>query len=133
MAWDLLLLAIEHSSGTDRPAVSPKTAHGESGSPTGIKDQVMRDLFTRLSQVMHDFLAGAALSWIAPPYVIRRRTEMERVFALMLNAELLGLPLLPPHYLLRFLPYEIPILLSWRRMTSFDRELQWADLRHLGH
>jgi len=58
---------------------------------------------------------------------------MERVFALMLNAELLGLPLLPPHYIIKFLPYEIPILLSWRRMTSFDRESQWADMRHLGH
>jgi hypothetical protein len=93
----------------------------------------MRDLLTRFSQVLHDFLAGAALSWIAPPYVIRRRTEMERLFALMLSAELLGLPLLPPYYLLRFLPFELPVLLSWRRLSAFERELQWADLRHIGH
>ena len=92
-----------------------------------------QDLLTRCSRLLHDFLAGAALSWIAPPYVIQRRAEMERLFALMLNAELLGLPLLPPLYRIRFLPYERPNLLSWRRMSSFDRELQWADLRHLGH
>lgn len=90
-------------------------------------------LLTRFNRLLHDFLAGAALSWISPPYVIQRRAEMERVFALMLNAELLGLPLLPPPYIIAFLPYEIPNLLSWRRMTSFERELQWADLRHLGH
>jgi hypothetical protein len=93
----------------------------------------MRDRLTHLNQVLHDFFAGAALSWIAPPYVIRRRTEMERLFALMLSAELLGLPLLPPHYLLRFLPFEMPVLLSWRRLSAFERELQWADLKHIGH
>jgi hypothetical protein len=93
----------------------------------------LKGMLVRLSQMAHDFFAGAALSWIAPPYVIRRRAEMERVFALMLSAELLGVPLLPPAYLLRFLPFEIPVLLSWRRMTAFDREVQFADLRHIGH
>ncbi|OGO69784.1 MAG: hypothetical protein A2Z37_07705 [Chloroflexi bacterium RBG_19FT_COMBO_62_14] len=92
-----------------------------------------RRLLSRCNRIVHDFVSGTALSWTAPPYLIRRRSEMERVFALMLNAELLGLPLLPPHYIIKFLPYEIPILLSWRRMTSFDRESQWADMRHLGH
>jgi hypothetical protein len=99
----------------------------------GAKETSWRERLTRVYQVLHDFLAGAALSWISPPYVIRRRAEMERMFALMLNADLLGLPLLPPHYIIRFLPYELSMLLSWQRMTAFDREVQWADLRHLGH
>ncbi len=97
------------------------------------KAKSWHELLTRFSDVLHDFFAGAALSWISPPYVIKRHAEMERMFALMLSAELLGVPLLPPPYIVRFLPYEVPILLSWRRRTSFDRELQWADLRHLGH
>jgi hypothetical protein len=91
------------------------------------------DVLIRLSDVVHDFFAGAALSWISPPYMIRRHAEMERMFALMLNAELLGVPLLPPPYVVRFLPYEVSVLLAWRRMTAFDREVQWADLRHIGH
>lgn len=98
-----------------------------------MKSNAWRELLARFSQVLHDFLAGAALSWISPPYVIRRRAEMERMFALMLSAELLGVPLLPPPYIVRFLPYELPNLLYWRRMTSFDREAQFADLRHIGH
>jgi hypothetical protein len=91
------------------------------------------DLLTRINQVVHDFFAGAALSWITPPYLMRRRAEMERMFALMLCTELMGVPLMPPPFLVRFLPFELPNLLYWRRMTSFDREVQCADLRHIGH
>lgn len=98
-----------------------------------MKLKSLHHLLTRLSDVVHDFFAGAALSWISPPYMIRRHAEMERMFALMLNAALLGVPLLPPPYIVRFLPYEVSILLSWRRRTAFDREVQWADLRHIGH
>jgi hypothetical protein len=97
------------------------------------KAKSWHERLARFSDVLHDFFAGAALSWISPPYVIQRHAEMERMFALMLNAELLGVPLLPPPYIVRFLPFEVPVLLSWRRMTSFDRETQFADLRHLGH
>lgn len=79
------------------------------------------------------FLFGAAMSWILPPYQIHRRAEMERIFALMTSARLMGLPLMPPLYGLRLLPYLTPDLLYWRRMTVFHRELEGADLKHLGH
>jgi len=92
-----------------------------------------RDWWARWRQRVGEFMAGASLSWTLVPYRLQQRAEMERIFALMLNAQLLGLPLLPPDHSLDLLPYLIPNLLYWRRMTAFDREMGEADLRHLGH
>jgi hypothetical protein len=64
---------------------------------------------------------------------MRRRKELERIFALMANARLMGLPLMPPFCDLRLLPYLTPSLLYWHRMKAFYYELEGADLKHLGH
>ncbi len=58
---------------------------------------------------------------------------MEHPFALMATTSLLGIPLLPPSDRLKLLPYLMPNLLSWRRMSIFDQVLEGADLRYLGH
>jgi hypothetical protein len=79
------------------------------------------------------FFLGAAMSWVMVPHTMQQRTELERIFALEFSASLLGLPLMPPAYALRLLPYFLPSLLYWRRMTAFDRVMEGADLRHIGH
>lgn len=84
-------------------------------------------------QRLDAFLFGAAMSWVLPPYQIQQRKELERIFALMANARLMGLPLMPPVYGLRLLPYLMPSLLYWRRMRVFGHELEGVDLKHLGH
>ena len=80
-----------------------------------------------------DFLLGAAISWVMPPYTLRKNKEFEQLFALTASMRLLGLPLLPPAYGLKLLPYWITNILYWRRMTMFSRALEGADLKHLGH
>lgn len=92
-----------------------------------------RDRLHAWHQRLEAFLAGAAMSWTLVPHQIERRREVERMFALLTGARLLGLPLMPPEGSLRLLPYFVPSLLYWRRMTGFDREMEGADLRHLGH
>ena len=79
------------------------------------------------------FLVGAAMSWVMVPHTIQQRKELERIFALESSSRLLGLPLLPGVYILRLLPYLVPNLLNWKRMTGFDRALEGADMKHLGH
>jgi hypothetical protein len=79
------------------------------------------------------FLLGAALSWVMVPHTIQQRKELESIFALEIGSRLLGLPLLPGMYSLKILPYLVPNLLYWKRMTGFDRALEGADLKHLGH
>lgn len=86
-----------------------------------------------LKQQVKAFFFGAAMSWVMAPHTLRMRKELERIFALESGARFLGLPLLPGVYSLRMLPYLVPNLLYWKRMTGFDRELEGADLKHLGH
>jgi hypothetical protein len=92
-----------------------------------------RSRWIRWRQRLDSFLLGAAMSWVLAPHQMRRRKELERIFALMANARLMGLPLMPPFCDLRLLPYLTPSLLYWHRMKAFYYELEGADLKHLGH
>jgi hypothetical protein len=56
----------------------------------------------------------------------RGRAENEALFLLIAFGDLLGLPLLPPYYSLRLLPYVVPGLERWKR--SLLRERDWTDL-----
>jgi hypothetical protein len=55
----------------------------------------------------------------------RQRGEMERLFLLSLFGDLVGIPLLPPYFSLRLLPYILPVIHSWKR--GILRESDWAD------
>jgi hypothetical protein len=59
----------------------------------------------------------------------RQRGEVERLFVLVTFGDLLGLPLLPPYYTLRLLPYVVPALGRWKR--TLVRERDWTDLAEL--
>jgi hypothetical protein len=59
----------------------------------------------------------------------RQRGEVEQLFVLITFGDLLGLPILPPYYTLRLLPYVVPLLNRWKR--SLLRERDWTDLAEL--
>ncbi len=87
----------------------------------------------RFFGVLRSFLFGAAMSWVMAPYQIQQRRTLERFYGLMATMDLHGLPLLREADMLRLLPYFVPSMLYWRRLTIFDRELEGADLKHIGH
>jgi hypothetical protein len=51
------------------------------------------------------------------------RGEQERLFTLIVYGDLLGVPILPPYYTLRLLPYMVPTLENWRRAMLRERDL----------
>ena len=53
----------------------------------------------------------------------KARNEQERLFTLIVYGELLGVPILPPYYTLRLLPYIVPALENWRRSMLRERDL----------
>jgi hypothetical protein len=59
----------------------------------------------------------------------RTRGEVERLFVLVAFGDLIGLPILPPYYTLRVLPYIVPALDRWKR--ALLRERDWTDLTEL--
>ena len=56
----------------------------------------------------------------------KARASLEHLFILMVFGDLLGVPILPPYYSLRLLPYIVPTLDTWRR--SMLREKDFVDL-----
>ena len=50
----------------------------------------------------------------------------DAIETLIVYGDLLGIPLLPPYYTLRLLPFLVPSLANWRR--SMLRERDFTDL-----
>src|SRR5437879_11849755 len=48
-------------------------------------------------------------------YALRTRASMEHLFILTTMGDLLGVPILPPYYSLRLLPYVVPQISTWKR------------------
>jgi len=59
----------------------------------------------------------------------RERGEVERLFVLITFGDMLGLPILPPYYTLRLLPFIVPAISRWKR--NLLRERDWTDLTGL--
>jgi hypothetical protein len=53
----------------------------------------------------------------------KARASLEHLFILMVFGDLLGVPILPPYYSLRLLPYIVPTLDTWRRSMLRERDL----------
>ena len=45
----------------------------------------------------------------------RERGDLDHLFMLVVFGDLVGLPLLPPYYSMRLLPYIIPSIEIWKR------------------
>ena len=56
-------------------------------------------------------------------YAIRTRASMEHLFILITMGDLLGVPILPPYYSLRLLPYVTPQIAGWKRRMLRERDV----------
>ena len=53
----------------------------------------------------------------------RARARSEHLFILIVFGDLVGVPILPPYYSLRLLPYIVPSLDMWRRSMLREKDL----------
>ena len=53
----------------------------------------------------------------------KEKSQANSLFMLIVFGDLLGLPILPPYYSMRLLPYIIPNLENWRRSLLRERDL----------
>jgi hypothetical protein len=56
-------------------------------------------------------------------YALRSRASMEHLFILITMGDLLGVPILPPYYSLRLLPYVVPQISTWKRRMLREKDL----------
>lgn len=79
-------------------------------------------------RAMAEFFYGmTTFDWVRD--LRRERGSVERLFVLITFGDIIGLPILPPYYTLRLLPYIIPNINRWKR--SLLRERDWTDLTGL--
>ena len=51
-------------------------------------------------------------------FALKTRGSMEHLFILITMGDLLGVPILPPYYSLRLLPYVVPQIATWKRRRT---------------
>ncbi len=69
-----------------------------------------------------DFLFGLFL-YDTVRQLRRQRGELESLFVLALFGDLVGVPILPPYYALRLLPYTVPSIQNWKNRLLRERDL----------
>lgn len=73
-------------------------------------------------QTLREVIYGMTIyDWVRE--LEKARNEQERLFTLIVYGDLLGVPILPPYYTLRLLPFMVPTLENWRRSMLRERDL----------
>ena len=78
--------------------------------------------FARLLGTAKEVMYGMA-SHDMSRYAMRTRASMEHLFILITMGDLLGVPILPPYYSLRLLPYVVPQISTWKRRMLRERDI----------
>jgi hypothetical protein len=81
-----------------------------------------RNPLARFLTTVKDVMYGMA-SHDMSRYALRTRASMEHLFILITMGDLLGVPILPPYYSLRLLPYVVPQISTWKRRMLRERDL----------
>ncbi len=53
----------------------------------------------------------------------KMRGHLDQLFMLIVFGDLVGLPLLPPYYAMRLVPYILPTIETWKRSLLRERDL----------
>ncbi len=64
-------------------------------------------------------------------HALEMRASLESLFMLATVGDLIGVPVLPPYYSLRLLPYLMPQVATWKRRVLREREFSDQHEYHL--
>ncbi len=53
---------------------------------------------------------------------LRTRMHLEHLFMFITLGDMLGVPVIPPYYSLRILPYAVPNIKSWKQRVFRERD-----------
>ncbi len=84
--------------------------------------QNIQDQLRHIFRVVGEFIYGAtSYDWARG--VRQEQGEVERLFVLITFGDIIGVPILPPFYTLRLLPYVVPLIDRWKRSLLRERDL----------
>ena len=84
----------------------------------------------RWRNALREFFYGLSGYEIAQE-ALELRSTLETLFMLGVFGDMLGVPILPPYYGLRLLPYVVPQIETWKRRVLREREIGSDHEHHL--
>ena len=81
-------------------------------------------------KAIREFLFGMAGLEFAS-HAMEMRSSLESLFMLVTVGDMLGVPVIPPYYSLRLLPYIVPQIATWKRRVLREREFSDEHDYHL--
>lgn len=82
-----------------------------------LKQQIGQSL-----RALRDILYGATIYEMVRD-LHKERSHLEHLFILIVFGDILGVPVLPPYYTLRLLPFVVPHITGWKRSLLRERDL----------
>jgi len=81
-------------------------------------------------RVLREFLYGMT-TYEFVQQAQEMRASMQKMFMVGVFGDMLGVPILPPYYGLRLLPWVVPQIETWKRHVLRERELGSDHEHHL--
>ncbi len=81
-------------------------------------------------QAVRDFLYGM-MGLDFADHALEMRSTLESLFMLGTVGDMLGIPVLPPYYSLRLLPFVLPQIETWKRRVLRERDFTEQHDYHL--
>jgi hypothetical protein len=94
------------------PGTAEQQAEGPE-EPRGLKKFMGRFKEVTYGMASHDMTR----------YALRTRASMEHLFILVTMGDMLGVPILPPYYSMRLLPYVVPQVATWKRRMLREKDV----------
>ena len=70
---------------------------------------------------INDFVYGM-FGYEFAQHALETRRSLETLFMVVTVGDMIGIPVIPPYYSLRLLPYVVPEVSTWKRRVLRDRE-----------
>lgn len=86
------------------------------------RPELWQERLRRFVKTLGQMIYGATVyDWVRE--LQKERGMVERLFVLAVFGDVLGVPILPPYYALRLLPYVVPSIEGWRYSMLRERDL----------
>lgn len=73
-------------------------------------------------QAAREFLFGMT-GYEFTRHALEMRASLETLFMVITVGDIIGVPVIPPYYALRLLPYATPQIATWKRRVLREREM----------
>ena len=89
------------------------------------KEEEKKGIFSRFGKAAREVIYGMAAHDTAR-FALKTRGSMEHLFILITMGDMIGIPILPPYYSLRLLPYVVPQISTWKRRLLREKDVSDA-------